>query len=77
MRNNLFDSNIGMLFSGIIIKQTFQIIDKIIFLVRDLNIGHYNVVRAVEPCVLLRIVDAVGFAGKVYSLDDVLGILLD
>ena len=50
-----------MFFSGIIVKQSFEIINEVMLFVGDLQIGHDDVVGSISPAIVIRIVDTVCF----------------
>jgi hypothetical protein len=65
-----------MLFGGIVVKECLQVVDEVVFVVGDLQIGHYYIVGSVSPVALSLVVDPVGLAGKVQSLQYELAVLL-
>ena len=65
-----------MFFSGIIVKECLQIINEVVFIVGNLQIGHYNIVGSIGPVVLCLIIDSIRLARKVKPLHDELAILL-
>ena len=77
MTDNLFYFQIGMFFGCIVVKQGFKVINEVMLLVGNFKIGHYDVVGSIRPAVIIGVVDAVCFAGKVKSLEDELAVLLE
>ena len=72
MTDDLLYFQVGMLFSCIIVEQSFEVSNEVMPLVGNLHICHNDVVGCVSPAILERHVSPVSFAGKIESLDGVL-----
>jgi hypothetical protein len=76
MTDYLFYLKVWMFLRRIIIKKRLEFIDKVVLIVWDFKIGHYDIVRSVGPIVIIRVVDSISLTGKIQSLDDELIVLL-
>ena len=76
MTNDLLDFQVRMLFCCVIVKQCLQVIQKVVLIVGNLQVGHHYVVRSVGPAIVVTVVNAVSLAGKVESLLTKLTVLL-
>ncbi len=65
-----------MFLGRIVVKECFEVIDEIILVVGNFEIGHDDIVGSVGPIAFCLIIYSICFARKVKSLHDELAALL-
>lgn len=77
MADDLFDFQVGMFLGGVIIEKSFEFVDEVMLVIGYFQVGHYDVVGRVGPVVIVNVVNSIGLAGEVESLNDEFVVLLE
>lgn len=68
---------VWMLFGCVVVEQRLQVVNEVVLVVWDFDVGHHDVVGSVRPIVVNGAVYPISLAGEVESLQDELAVLLE